>query len=402
MHALSHPQGGSMEKVRLHLRSFSQPPDGRHLDVLDGIRVLFVLLIGWYHIWQQGWLTPVIPLGGQSVNLDFLLRSGYIWVDGLMLLSGFLLYLPYTGKGTPPSALTFYKRRLIRIVPSYLLCILPLFVLALVQGTYRTSSDAIRDLLAHLSFTHTLFPFSYQQTPLNGALWTLGVEMQFYLIFPLVARCYQKKPLLTGGIMALVALVYRHAVSGLGDNSLYINQLPAFLDVYALGFFSASLFAELQKRMGKEGADGKIKLFFTAIFFLCIFLIIPLLKTQAGQNGYENIRLGQLNSRLPLCILLSCMMISAAYSLPPLRFLLGNRLMAFLSSISLQFYIWHQWLAVKIKTWDFIPHQSPTPWMASEYPWQLKYTLTCFLLAVVVAALITYLFEKPITRKLRK
>ncbi len=391
-----------MEKLRLHLRSFSQPPDHRHLDVLDGIRVLFVLLIGWYHIWQQGWLTPNIRMGNLTVNLDFLLRSGYIWVDGLMLLSGFLLYLPYTGKGTPPSLLTFYKRRLIRILPSYLLCIIPLFILALCQGTYRNASDAIRDLLAHLSFTHTLFPFSYQQTPLNGALWTLGVEMQFYLLFPLIAFCYKKKPVLTGGVMFGIALFYRHLVAGLADNSLYINQLPAFLDVYALGFFSASLFAEMQKRMGKEGADNKIKLFFTAVFFLCICLIIPLLKTQAGQNGYENIRLGQLQSRLPLCALLSCAMISAAFSLPPVRFLLGNRLMGFLSAISLQFYIWHQWLAVQIKNWDFIPHENPMPWMAGEYSWQLKYTLTCFLAAIVAASLITYLFEKPITRKLRK
>lgn len=391
-----------MEKIRLHFRSFSQPPDSRHLDVLDGFRALFVLLIGWYHIWQQGWLTPVLKIGSSAISLDFLLRSGYIWVDGLMLLSGFLLYLPYTGKSAPPSALTFYKRRLIRILPSYLLCIIPLFILALAQGTYRTPADAIRDLLAHLTFTHTLFPFSYQQTPLNGALWTLGVEMQFYLLFPLIAFLYKKKPGWTGGIMIALAFAYRHLVSGLGDNSLYINQLPAFLDVYALGFFAASLFAEMQKRMGKEGADRKIKLFFTAVFILCLCLIVPLLKTQAGQSGYENIRLGQLNSRFPLAVLLSCAMIAAAFSLPLLRFLLGNRLMAFLSSISLQFYIWHQWLAVKLKTWDFIPHQDPSPWMAGDYSWQFKYTLLCFLAATLVATLITYLYEKPITRKLRK
>lgn len=391
-----------MEKLRLHFRSFTLPPNDRHLDVLDGFRAIFVLLIGWYHIWQQGWLTPVFYPGKSVVSLDFLLRSGYIWVDGLMLLSGFLLYLPYTGKAPVPSALTFYKRRLIRILPSYLLCIVPLFIIALVQRSYPTPSDAVRDLIAHLTFTHTLFPFSYQQTPLNGALWTLGVEMQFYFIFPLIALCYRKKPLLTGGAMLALAFFYRHLVSGLADNSLYINQLPAFLDVYAIGFFAASLYASLQKKMGKEGADNKTKLFFTVIFILCVCLIIPLLKTQAGQNGYENIRLGQLNSRFPFAVLLACAMIASAFSLPPLRFLLGNRLMTFLSAISLQFYIWHQWLAVHLKNWDFIPHENATPWMAGEYPWQLKYTLCCFLAAILLAALITYLYEKPITRKLRK
>ena len=27
---------------------------------LDGLRVLMIFLVSWYHIWQQSWLTPVI------------------------------------------------------------------------------------------------------------------------------------------------------------------------------------------------------------------------------------------------------------------------------------------------------------------------------------------------------
>lgn len=389
--------------LRAHFHSFTQPADSRHLDVLDGFRALFVLLVGWYHIWQQGWLTPSFIINNTFISLDFLLRSGYIWVDGLMLLSGFLLFLPYTGKEKHVSALTFYKRRLIRILPSYLLCILPLFVTALVQGSYRTAGDAVKDLAAHLTFTHTLFPFSYQQTPLNGALWTLGVEMQFYLLFPLLGWCFQKKPGLTWLVMSLTAFSYRWYVgSFVAEKSLYINQLPAFLDVYATGFLAASLFAGMQKTMGKDGPDRQSKLFFTVVFILCICLIVPLLKNQAGRNGYDNIHLGQLENRFPLAVLLGCAMVSAAFSLPGLRFLLGNKVMAFLSAISLQFYIWHQWLAVKIKTWDFIPHQLENPWMNGEKPWQIKYTLLCFLTAIALAALITWLFEKPIARKLRK
>ena len=52
-------------------------------------------------------------------------------------------------------------RRLIRILPSYLLCVLPMFVLSCVQGRYGTALDAIKDLAAHLTFTHNLFSFSY-------------------------------------------------------------------------------------------------------------------------------------------------------------------------------------------------------------------------------------------------
>ena len=121
-----------MEKLSLRWRPYQEPPGDKHLDVLDGFRAICVLLVGWYHIWQQGWLSPSFEIQGQRISLDFLLRSGYLWVDGLLLLSGFLLYLPYTQSGKAPAILSFYRRRLARILPSYLLCILPLFVLALI------------------------------------------------------------------------------------------------------------------------------------------------------------------------------------------------------------------------------------------------------------------------------
>ena len=86
---------------------------------LDGLRVLMIFTVSWYHIWQQSWLTPVI--GGYS--LDYLLRSGYVWVDGTVLMSAFLLYRPYAQsrlRGAPlPDPAAFYRRRARRILPGY-------------------------------------------------------------------------------------------------------------------------------------------------------------------------------------------------------------------------------------------------------------------------------------------
>ena len=176
-----------MERIIGHFRAYRESPSPGHLDVLDGVRALCVMLVGWFHIWQQSWLSPYFTVLGQNVNLDFLLRSGYLWVDGLILLSGFLLYLPYAqAENRLPSIGAFYKRRLIRILPSYLLCVLPMFVLSCVQGRYGNAADAAKDLAAHLTFTFNLFPATYFGTPINGALWTLAVEMQFYFVFKFV------------------------------------------------------------------------------------------------------------------------------------------------------------------------------------------------------------------------
>ena len=65
------------------------PASKDRIPVLDGYRVILVFLVSWYHIWQQSWLTPRLPLVG---SLDFLMRSGYVHVDGMILLSGFLLF----------------------------------------------------------------------------------------------------------------------------------------------------------------------------------------------------------------------------------------------------------------------------------------------------------------------
>ena len=134
------------EKLAAALRPYRQTPDPRHLDVLDGVRALCVLLVGWFHIWQQSWLAPSFTAAGRYVSLDFLLRSGYLWVDGLLLLSGFLLYLPYAQAGAAlPAVIPFYKRRLIRILPSYLLCVIPQFILGCLRGQYGTPLAAAGD-----------------------------------------------------------------------------------------------------------------------------------------------------------------------------------------------------------------------------------------------------------------
>ncbi|MBR3017735.1 MAG: acyltransferase [Clostridia bacterium] len=382
--------------------SYRMGPDAKHLDVLDGVRVLCILLVGWFHIWQQSWLSPYFMLGNEAVSLDFLLRSGYLWVDGMLLLSGFLLYLPYTQAGSRlPDAFAFYKRRLIRIVPSYLLCIVPMFVLCCVRGKYEQVSDAALDIVTHLTFTHNLFYFSYLRSPLNGALWTLAVEMQFYLIFPFLARAFRKLPALTYAVMAGAAFAFRFYASLQPDTSMFFNQLPAFLDVYANGFVAAAVFASLRKRLGNE-PDAKTRLFFTVMAVVCVCALMQIARAQASASSYDAIRQGQMDRRFPLTATLSCFMVCAAFSLPAMRFLLGNKVMRFLSLISFQFYIYHQMLAVKLKEWGFPPSPSATPWADGDYRWQVTYTLCCFVFALVLAALITFLFERPIARLLRR
>ena len=364
---------------------------------LDGWRVLLVFLVALYHIWQQSWLTPRI--GGLS--LDFLVRTGYMPVDGTILLSGFLLYLPYARsamEGTPmPSARRFYQRRIMRIVPSFVVfTLLMLFLVALPGGAYRTTGALVKDLAAHFTFTFTFFYETYIGTPLGAASWTICIEMQMYLLIPLIARLARKHPGATMlGMCAVSAYWKLYAVSHFTQYGMVVNQLASFLDVYVIGMACAVLYLYLRRLWDSLRPRLAFELLFTAIMVICLYLITVLLHQQALSQGQAGIQRGQLLRRLPYALLLAGCMVSLPFTVRPIRFLFGNRVMHALSLISMNFYLVHQPLAVQLKKLGIPASVSPTPNVDREVSWQYPYTFLCFGLALVVATLMTLLVEKP-------
>ena len=370
------------------------------VDVLDGVRVICVFFVAWFHIWQQSWLTPSFTVGSLRISLDFITRSGYIFVDGLILLSGFLLFLPYArhkamGEARP-SVRDFYFKRMMRIVPSYYFCVLVmLFFVAIPQGKYGSMAALLKDVFMHLTFTHTLSADTYLRTPLNGALWTLGVEAHAYLIFPLLAWGFVRKPFLTASLMMGAGFLYRGLVQVyVTDTSMWFNQLPAFLDVYALGMLAALTYVVLAKKFARPGVI--IRLAATALACGAVYCVILLMKSQASANGYKAIRLSQMNQRFFLAAALSAFMLGLAFAFRGVRAVFSNPVMKFLSAISFNYYIWHQLLAVWLKEWKIPQYISKIPPnQAGEQPWQTQYTLLCFGLAVLLASALTFGLEKP-------
>ena len=115
-----------MQTLIARYKDMTRIPDSGDIPALHGVRALMVLIVAAFHIWQQSWLTPAVRLFGRVISADTLLRSGYMWVDGLILLSGFLCYLPYAAaaeSGRPlPNILPFYRKRFWRVMPSLMAC----------------------------------------------------------------------------------------------------------------------------------------------------------------------------------------------------------------------------------------------------------------------------------------
>ena len=382
----------------------SAVPRKLEIGVLYGFRALMVLAVVNYHIWQQSWLSQRVSLLGLSTDFDFFTRSGYLFVDGMILLSGFLLYLPYarqTLEGTPvPGAGRFYLNRLLRIVPSYVAAVLlALLCFALPQGAYFTRGAMAKDVAAHLTFTFLFWPETYLYTPLNAALWTIAVEMQFYLLFPFLARAAQKKPAVTLPVMAALGWTWRLCVARFAqDTGMLINQMPAYLDVYALGMLGAMTYLRMRRTWERMRPARRRALSWAcaAGFVACLAVGLAIFRAQstASTAGQQALHLSQMEMRLPLTLVLLGAMLCAAHMPRLLQKLLDNRLMRFLSAISMNLYIWHQILAVQMRIAWFPDadtlHITPVQ--------QQAYSLLCFSVSILVAMAATYGLEQPAAR----
>ncbi len=369
----------------------------KYIPVLDGIRVVVILIVVWYHFWQQSWLMPIAG----SFNIDWLPRNGAILVDFMILLSGFCLFLPHAremvyGEEKPDTRL-FYVKRAARIMPSYYMALfLALFFFALPLGEFANGSQLWKDLAPHLFFIHNFFPTSLYATKLNGVLWTVAVEMQFYLIFPLLAGSFKKKPLLTYGAMTAVGLISSYYIShnyGLLDQRLYVNHTLTFFSVFANGMLGAWAYMSMTKDRQKNPAEEAL-FFLLAIGGMWLYRIMCEHHTRYVDQTRWQVDYRYLLSLLYLLILISILMAQRYW-----KWLLGNRLMRFLSGISFNLYICHQYIAVKLKNFRIPYWEGDTPPnQLGDKPWQWKYMLLCIAVSFVVSVAMTYLVEKPCSK----
>ncbi len=150
--------------------------------------------------------------------LEVIVKNGYLGVDLFFAITGFLLVLPWlrhAEAGLPaPGARPFYRRRFERIVPAYWVQLGFLFFLfvPLLRGIEWWRWDfwfLLYNLGAHATFLHYTTPLSSASLQINGALWTLALEMQWYLLLPLVAPLFARRPWATSAALVTLAIGWR-------------------------------------------------------------------------------------------------------------------------------------------------------------------------------------------------
>lgn len=181
------------------------------------------------------------PLTVVSAVSNAVLQQGFEGVSLFLVVSGFCLSYPilrrrHEGRADWFQVRTFFFRRCQRILPPYYMA-LGLFVTLGVLGHNR--SITLPNVLAHIALIHNLTPW---YASIDGPFWSLGLEWQWYLIFPLVLILAIRTPV-GALIFCLTVAISWH----LGTHDLWqlwphaSGALPARLFEFCCGIITAQI-----------------------------------------------------------------------------------------------------------------------------------------------------------------
>ena len=372
-----------------------------YVDTLDGFRALGVLLVMVFHFWQQSWFTFSFTVFGYSVDFTNIVVIGAFGVEVLFILSGFCLYYPlamHPGRRLHMGAYVY--KRAVRILPSYLLCVL---VCSAYQIGRLDAATLRSQFIGNMTLTQMMTPaLAYNR--INGVLWSIAIEAQFYVLFPLLAKAVRRRPYLTMLAAFLVGEGFRWYLRDIDYSQInfLMNQMPAMIDVFVGGMLAAHVAAQLQRTL-EDGQKRSLAPAFAlaALMFLLLWIAAAV---YMGRLRYDNMpeNLSRLRMQTRKYLVagfagaIGCSVLSADW----IHKALGNRVARFFSVISYQLYLWHIWIALRLK--DFRIPEYATERPMDDAAWRAPYLLLSVGLSLAVATALTYGFERPLSRYLLK
>ena len=208
----------------------------KFLPSLEGVRGYAFLVVFLAHCcWAIGnlpslwWLFP----------LRFLTGVSCISVPVFFVLSGYLICgILIDTREREGYFKIFYSRRILRVFPLYYLTLAAVALICVLKGYSLTAG-----FWSHFLYIHNLLPnyiagFNSPPTSLIVHLWSMGVEEQFYLLWPLVVwLCPNRKTLLRVTLILIArSFALRFAAPWLNVKPFAMNfWTPTRVDAILLG-----------------------------------------------------------------------------------------------------------------------------------------------------------------------
>jgi peptidoglycan/LPS O-acetylase OafA/YrhL len=218
-----------------------QPLHTGHLPALDGVRGIAILLVMMHHITFFGGMRPVALLDRLYYKATV---AGWFGVDLFFVLSGFLITgILFDAKGSEHFFRNFYARRTLRIFPLYYaflviyIVALPFFLPIGAEHQYLVSHQ-----IWWWTYLVNVLIFFEGWPPYVGVghFWSLAVEEQFYLTWPLVLfYCRRQTLIRLCGALFVCSFAVRLALVASGNSVAAYVLMPARMDTLAVGSWLA-------------------------------------------------------------------------------------------------------------------------------------------------------------------
>ena len=228
------------------------PPLPSRFPRLDGVRGVAILLVLMHQFSLLG-----APAGILGRTVDLVLDRGWIGVQLFFVLSGFLITgILLDARGKPGAWTRFALRRVLRIFPLYFLALL-LFTIMLPRLGLVPA-----DWSGHAVW-YWLFVSNWTQAFVGGALphfWSLAVEEQFYVLWPLAALVRERKVVLAScAALVLLAVAFRLAMrhGQVSPEAIYMATVSR-MDALACGAAAAVLIRMPRVREGIARWEGPL------------------------------------------------------------------------------------------------------------------------------------------------
>ena len=253
-----------------------RPIDPRkHIREVDGLRLLAIGNVVVAHI------VPTVAnqytlFTGLSIQGEWLLKTlaeGRRGVSLFFVISGFVLGLPFLRAGLAGrkvSTRAYFLRRLTRLEPPYVLSLALIMI-----GEMLFLGKSAGSLLPHFVFgAPYLNTLIYgDRSPINSVAWSLEVEVQFYILMPLIAvllvrALSKRRAILVAGIVLSLLLQTQSFSHSIRWSESVTGSFHAFL--------AGVLIADLYLRDGWDDAPGSKAWDLAFLLGLVTFVFMPL------------------------------------------------------------------------------------------------------------------------------